>query len=155
DLGETLRRLDTIGMDFQNSSRLAFQSERIASGFQVSVKDGILFKEGPPNEIGSMLFDLVSACMAIGDLAYGSRGYQPMTFAEEVEKVFIANGLEFERGKEVKGRSTTPYKIDFTVTTQQKVFRVQAMEAQSSGGIRKWVNATFRMWNDIYTSDQV
>jgi hypothetical protein len=154
DLGETMRRLDMIGLDTHTSSTIAYQVERISSGLQVSMEDGILFKEGNRNDIGSLLFDVVSACTAVGDLAFGSRGFQPLTFQEEVATLLKSNDLSFDRGHTVRGRSTREYKIDFMVTTRHRVSYVHALSAQTRGGILAWVNATFAMWSDIETAQE-
>lgn len=154
DLGETLRRLDTIGMDFQSSGMLAFQVDRITSGFEVSIQDGVIFKEGAPDAAGALMFDVLSACMAIGDLAYYSRGYRPLTFHDEVSKLLQVIGLKFEKGYEATGRSTTRYAVDFAVKTSHRVSLIQAMGARTQSGIEKWVNRTYRMWSDVRTKDE-
>jgi hypothetical protein len=155
DLGETLRHLDTIGMNFQASGRLAFQVERIASGFQVSLQDGVMFKQGPRADAGALMFDLMSTCMAIGDLAYSGRTYQPLTFHEEVSKVLDATGLPFETGYAVTGAiSGERLKIDFKVTAQHRVSYIHAMEARTKSGVKKWVDATYRLWNDVQTGQE-
>jgi hypothetical protein len=155
DLGETLRHLDAIGMNFQASGRLAFQVDRIASGFQVNLKDGIMFKEGSHTDAGAIMFDVLSACMAVGDLAYCGRAYRPLTFHEEVTKVLQVTGLEFEKGYTAKGGiSYEEYSIDFRVTAPKRVSLVQAMEARTKAGIKKWVDATYRMWMDVQTGEE-
>jgi hypothetical protein len=154
DLGETLRRLDTIGMDIYGSGKFAYQAERIASGFEVHIENGVLLKSGPRQNVGGVLFDVLSVCMAIGDLAYGSRGYQPLTFYDEVEKLLAINEYDFEKHHLIKGGSTTEYRIDFQVKTRQRVSLVQTLGAKTESGIKKWVNATFRMWNDVETGEE-
>ena len=86
DLGETLRHLDTIGLDLHTSGRLVYQVERIASGFEVTVENGVLLKTGSQQDLGTIIFDVVAVCMAIGDLAYTSRAYLPLTFSQEVPR---------------------------------------------------------------------
>src|ERR1700722_4534706 len=51
DLGQTLRRLDTIGIDYLESGRTAFQVERIATGYDVEIRDGILCKKCTRDDI--------------------------------------------------------------------------------------------------------
>jgi hypothetical protein len=153
DLGETMRRLDMIGLDVHTSATTAYQVERISSGLQVSVEDGIIFKEGDSKDIGSLIFDVVSACTAVGDLAFGSRGFQPLTFEDEVATLLKNNDFSFNRNHPVRGKSRE-YKVDFVVTTQHRVSYVQALSAQSRQGILAWVNATFAMWSDIETGEE-
>jgi hypothetical protein len=154
DLGETMRRLDMIGLDTHTSATTAYQVERISGGLQVSMEDGVLFKEGDSNDIGKLLFDVVSACTAIGDLAFGSRGFQPLTFEEEVATLLKSNDFSFARGRTVRGRSSREYKIDFMVTTMHRVSYVHTLSAQSRSGVLAWVNATFAMWSDIETGGE-
>jgi hypothetical protein len=157
DLGETMRRLDTIGMDVQASGTFAYQADRIASGFQVGIKKGILFKEGSPQEIGSLVFDVVSACMAIGGLAYRGRGYLPLTFAEEVTKLLKVNDFDFEEKHPLLGNTGTRYHADFKVMSHNgnRVSYVHTLAARTPGGTSKWVDHTYRMWRDIITSGTV
>jgi len=149
DLGETLRRLDTIGMNIQASGKFAYQAERISSGFNVAIEKGVLCKRGTRQELGTLFFDVLSASMAIGDLAFGSRGYQPLTFIDEVAKVLLINAFDFEKRHEIRGKTTTQYHVDFQVKAPHRVSLVQALGARSQAGVRKWVNATYRMWNDV------
>lgn len=157
DLGETMRRLDTMGMDVQASGTLAYQAERIASGFQVGIKRGILFKEGLRQNLGRLVFDVVSACMAIGDLAYKGRGFLPLTFAEEVTKLLKVNDLDFDEKHPLVGHSGTRYYSDFQVTSDNgnRVSYVHTLAARSTSGASKWVDHTYRMWRDIITSGKV
>jgi hypothetical protein len=155
DLGETMRRLDTIGMDVQASGTLAYQADRIANGFNVGIKRGILFKEGAPKDIGRLVFDVVSACMAIGDLAYRGRGYLPLTFVEEVTKLLKVNDFDFEEKHPLLGKSGTRYHADFMITAQHRVSYVHTLAARTPGGTSKWVDHTYRMWRDIITSGRV
>jgi len=155
DLGETLRRLDTVGMDIGASGKLAYQTERIASGFNVTLQSGILLKEGPRQDVGSLLLDVLSACMAIADLMYGTRAWQPLTFVDEVAKLLTINDFSFERQHPILGRSGTKYHVDFQVVTPHRVLLVETLAARTVAGARAWVNATYRMWNDIVTGDVV
>lgn len=155
DLGETLRRLDTLGLDIESSGTLAFQVERITSGFQVGVENGAMFKEGPRDDAGTLMFDVLSACMAVGDLAYAGRNYRPLTFHEEVSKLLLATGLEFTENQPVTGAVTaTHYSIDFMVVAPHRVSYVQAMAARTESGRKKWVNQTYRMWMDVQTAEE-
>jgi len=155
DLGETLRRLDTIGLDVHTSGRLAFQTERIAGGFSVTIQNGVLLKTGAHQDVGALISDVSSVCMAIGDLAYTSKAYRPLTFGDEVQHLLTINDFEFERNHKLKGASTTEYTVDFQVTTQSRVSLVQTLGATTQSGVIKWVNQTYRMWNDTQTGEVV
>ncbi len=155
DLGETLRRLDTAGMDFSASSKLAYQTDRIAGGFGVVLHNGILLKEGPRQSVGNLILDVLSACMAIADLMYGTRAFQPMSFVDEVAKLLTVNNFEFKKNYEATGQSGTKYRIDLEVLRQHRVSLVHTLAARTRSGVKTWVNATYRMWSDIYTGDVV
>jgi hypothetical protein len=156
DLGETLRRLDTVGMDIGMSGKLAYQTERIAGGFGVVVHDGVLLKDGPRGAVGNLLLDVLSACMAIADLVYGTRAYQPLAFVDEVAKLLTVHKFEFQRNYESTGTlSGTKYRVDLKVTTQHLVSLVHTLDARTRAGVRQWVNATYRMWSEILTTDTV
>jgi hypothetical protein len=120
----------------------------------VSVEDGALFKEGDRKDVGSLLFDVVSACTAIGDLAFGSRGFQPLTFDDEVATLLKSNDFSYGRGLSVRGRSSRSYKVDFVVTTLHRVSYIHTLSAQSRSGVLAWVNATYAMWHDVDTGQE-
>ncbi len=105
--------------------------------------------------VGEAMSDVISACMAIGDLAYGSRGYQPMTFNEEVSKYLLINDFKPERNYQITGRFGTHYHVDFSVMEQSRVTHIQTLSSRTQGGSRKWVNQTYRMWSDISTGNVV
>jgi hypothetical protein len=62
DLGETLRRLDTLGMDVLDTTSLSFTAHRIAEGFGVKIHDGIILKKGQPEAVGRLVFEVLSVC---------------------------------------------------------------------------------------------
>jgi hypothetical protein len=149
DLGETLKRLDTVGMDVSRSSDLYHLMNKIATGFGVGIQSGVLVKDGPPEQVGQMLFDVLLACQAVGDLIYGSRSYQPLQFKDEVAEVLEDSGIAFFRGESVTGNSGTAYKVDFRIRRPDGNVFVQTLAPSSRTRGKVIVNSTFRMWSDI------
>ena len=73
DLGETLRSLDTLGLDVMDTPNALFAAQRIAEGFGVAIDRGILVKRGSADSVGSLVLDVILACQSVGSLIYGSR----------------------------------------------------------------------------------
>lgn len=80
DLGETLRQLDTLGMDVCNTPKLKYAAERIAAGVKVEIQGGVIVKRGRAAEVGNLLFDVLSAVKLVSSLIYGNRAYEPIGF---------------------------------------------------------------------------
>ena len=68
DLGETLRHLETLGMDVISNPKHWFQVQHIAAGLQVQVREGVIFKETAKENVGEAIFDVLAACKAVADL---------------------------------------------------------------------------------------
>jgi hypothetical protein len=153
DLGETLRKLDTLGMDVCSTPALMFLAERIANGLGVWIDNGVIRKDGAPAEAGEIAFAVISVCQGVGDLIYRTRGYTPTSFEDEVDRFLKDGGVQAERKREVRGVSETVYTVNFQISTRQPPTLIEAISPKSNAGVRGKVNATFRMWSDINTVD--
>jgi hypothetical protein len=149
DMGETLRHLDTQGMDVCNVPNHFFAAERIAGGFGVAVTEGVLRKEGPSEQVGELVFDVLGACKAVAALIYGNRSYEPANFDVEVIEYLEEHGLHPEPGGKVRGQTGEEYPISLRVPTPRGEFYVKTISPKTNGGVRREVNATFRMWHDV------
>jgi hypothetical protein len=150
DLGETMRRLDTLGMDVLETPNLSYTAHRIADGFGVTIRDGIILKEGPRETAGQLVFEILSVCKAVGSLIYGSKAYKPMNFKEEVKQFLVSHRFRVEPKVTESGTTGKRYKVAFRVYvggTQAAL--VEPLSPQKSVGIKKKIDATFRMWADI------
>ncbi len=116
DLGETLRYLDTNGMDIMSTPNLLFAARRIAGGFGVEIREGILVKDGPPAAVGQLVFDVVSAAQAVASLLYGNRSYEPQVFDDEVAEYLESHDLAVERPYQVTGQSGKKFSVSMSRT---------------------------------------
>lgn len=150
DLGETLRRLDTLGMDVLDTPSLFYTAHRIADGFRAGIREGVILKEGARADVGQLVFEVATVCQAVGSLVYGSKAYKPLRFQEEVRAFFTNSGFQFDQKVPVTGGSRTTYRVDFGVwVTRTKRALVEPLSPTKSSGSRRKVNATFRMWVDL------
>lgn len=156
DYGETLRRLDIIGLDVNSSDRVGFQVDQIAKSYDVIIENGVLLKTGSKTDVGSMIFDLISVSQYVSSLAFGGRSYQPLTFNTQVDRLLDRNRLSFTRDfKQESMVSGKIFTIDFRVVTDHRTSYVQVQDARSEAGISTWINATFRMWTELKTPKKV
>lgn len=155
DFGETLRRLDSVGIDFDSSERTAFQVGRLAKSYGLTIEDGILLKQGNKRDVGNLMFDVLSCCRSVADLVYASRAYAPLTFKVQVEKFLTSNGVNFDKHVERIGRFDTKYFIDFRAEYTGRVSYLQVQGARSKAGAHNWINQTFRMWTELPTAGVV
>jgi Domain of unknown function DUF1828 len=149
DLGETLRYLDTNGMDIMSTPNLLFAAKRIAEGFGASIREGVLVKDGPPETVGQLIFDVLSAVKAVSSLVYGNRAYEPAGFDDEVAEYLESHDLPIERCVPVTGISGSRYKVSLRVAGPQKTMLVETLAPKTISGVRSKVNAVFTEWSDI------
>jgi hypothetical protein len=149
DLGETLRHLETLGMDVISNQKRWFQVQHIAAGLQVQVREGVILKEAAKESVGETIFDVLAACKAVADLIYSTRAYEPATFEDEVAEYLEESELKAERRVPVVGESGTKYTVNLQVPAGQKTALIATLSPKSSAGVRGQVNAVFRMWSDI------
>lgn len=69
DLGHTLRRLDTVGLDLYAGWKFAFHAERIETSYEVSIRNSEFFKRCTAGTVGGAMSDVVSVCLAVAGLA--------------------------------------------------------------------------------------
>jgi hypothetical protein len=148
DLGETIRHLETEGFDVLGSKSNRYKVEQIASRVHVEIQRGMIVKEGKPEKIGELMFDVISAAKGIGDLIFLSRAYEPATFNEEVAKFLIEKSISFEPNYSINGVTGTKYIIDFRIV-KPKIMLVNTLSPSKEAGMRRKVDAVFRIWSDI------
>jgi len=149
DLGETLRHLDTLGMDVVNTPKLKYAAERIAAGLQVSIQSGVIVRRGRAAEVGKLVFEVLSAIKLVSSLVYGNRAYEPVGFDEEVQEFVKSNGIDVERRVSVPGVSGSEYTVSFKLHAPGGGALVQTISPRTKGGVKSQVNSAFRMWSDI------
>ncbi len=69
DLGQTLCRLNTVGLDFYAGWKFAFHAERIAAQYEVSIRNGAFCKRCTAETVGEAMSD-VSVCLAVAGLSH-------------------------------------------------------------------------------------
>ena len=149
DLGETLRHLETLGLEVISNQKRWFQMQHIVTGLRVQVQDSIILKESSKEDVGETIFDVLAACKAVADLIYSTRAYEPATFEDEVAEYLEEGNLELERRVKIVGESGTKYTVSLQVPVGQKVALIETLSPKSSAGVRGQVNAAFRMWSDV------
>ena len=150
DLGETLRNLDTAGMDVCSNRNLLIAAKRLADGYGVTLEKGILLKQSSPEAVGAAVFDVISSCKAVASLIYGSRAYEPASFDDEVVDFLESNEVYPERPFETHGMSVTRYTVKMRVPMPDGDALLETLSPKTSGGIKSRVNAAFRLFSDIY-----
>lgn len=149
DLGETLTYLETTGLEVIGNSIREFKAHRIAEGVGVQIERGVIVKRGSVKNLGELIFDVVTACKAIGDLVYTTRAYEPALFEEEVAGYLIAENLTVEPRAPVIGKSGTNYRVSLRVRTGQREALVATISPKTPKGSIRRVNDTLRMWMDV------
>lgn len=145
DLGEATRHLHTQGFDVFASPKRKFIAETVASRVNALFRDGTLEKEGKPEDVGGMLFDIVAASRGVADLIYTSRAYEPAPFIDEVAEYLRQQIIPFEQRVPVRGESGRQYKIPFKI----KSVYLQPLTAEFQRSLKPRVDATVRMWVDV------
>lgn len=150
DLGETLRHLESIGLDVYASSKRQFLLEQISRRLNVNTQRGKLEKEGTAQEVGNLLMDVVATAQSIADLAYTSKAYEPATFPKEVSIFLHENQIEHEYQPYVFGASRKKYRVSVRLDgSRESEILVEAMSPNEQFAMTPVVNRVIRMWVDI------
>lgn len=150
DFGETLRKLESQGIDILNSTKRLYTAEKICSGIGVKIHRGCLEKEGETARSGEIMFDLLAAIKAVADLVYTSKAYEPATFDKEVEKYLAKHQVRFEPNVEIKGMSGRDYRVGFRIPgPKTNAILVETLSPKQESGMSSRVSGIVRMWVDI------
>lgn len=149
DLGETLRYLETAGMQIIGFPKRQFKANRIAEGLGVQMERGIIVKRGKVTEIGALVFDVVTACKAVGDLLYSGTAYEPAVFQDEVADYLISQNISAETDVPIQGRSSTDYKVNVRARIGNREALIATISPKSPKGVISRVDHVLRMWNDV------
>lgn len=150
DLGETLRHLESHGVDVLGSAKRRFLLEQVAKRIHVDVRRGKLVAEGPLNQVGSLVLDVVMAAQGVADLIYTSKAYEPATFPKEVSIFLTEHNVPHESHAPMLGSSGTKYWTSLRIDGSREVeVLVEAMSPMQESGMTPVVNRVFRMWSDV------
>ena len=150
DLGETMRHLESAGLDPFASGKRRLLVDQIARRLHVEVVLGKLQKEGPSEDVGAMVLDVAAAAIAVADLVYTSRAYEPATFTEEVSLYLTEHGIEHRRDVEVFGDTGRRYHVSLGLNGKRiRPLYVQALSPAQTGQMNNLINRVFRMWWDV------
>lgn len=150
DLGETLRHLESLGVDILASSKRRFLLEQITGRVHVNVHRGKLEREGPIEDLGTLFMDVVAAAQGVADLVYTSKAYEPATFPEEVSILLSEHKIEHEKRPLVLGTTGKKYWVSLRINGRRpKETLIEAMSPSQEAAMTTMVNRVFRMWFDI------
>jgi hypothetical protein len=146
DLGEATRHLHTQGFDVFASPKRKFIAETAASRVNAVFENGVIVKEGSPEEIGGVLFDVIAAARGVADLVYTSRAYEPAPFVDEVADFLTEHQFRFERRVPIRGESGREYRVGFRI--EQKIL-LHPISAEFQRALKPRVDAALHMWLDV------
>jgi len=122
--------------------------ESLASRSNLNIRNGEIYKDIELKQIGEAIFDVIMASKAIGDLIFSSRAYEPALFVEEVASFLKERRVRFKPKVSVQGATGKKYKVDFKIFNH-RISYLQTLSPVSKAGIKRKVDATFRMWYDF------
>ncbi|MFC1592839.1 DUF1828 domain-containing protein [Candidatus Omnitrophota bacterium] len=150
DLGETLRHLESTGLDLLASRKRRFLLEQITKRLHVEIQRGKLQKEGPIDSVGDLLVDVAAAAQAVADLIYTSKAYEPATFPEEVSIFLTEHNIEHERNYRVIGETGKTYRVNLRLDGhREKEILIEALSPSQETAMTATVNRVFRLWSDV------
>jgi hypothetical protein len=150
DLGETLRHLESVGLDLLASRKRRFLLEQIAKRMHVEIQRGKLQKEGPVDNVGALLVDVAGAAQAVADLIYTSKAYEPATFPEEVSIFLTEHNIEHEKHYPVMGETGKKYWVSLRIDGhREKEILVEALSPSQETAMTTTINRAFRLWSDV------
>jgi hypothetical protein len=148
DLGETLRSLDSQGLD-TSTAKKRYVIEQIAHKANVTVSEGRLISEGRESTVGDLILDVVTASKGIADLIYSARSYEPATFKDEVIAWVTAEHIQADFSVKERGVTGSTYTVDVRANTRNVQLLAQALSPPESKNVKPKINSVFRMWSDL------
>lgn len=150
DLGETLRHLESVGLDLLGSRKRRFLLEQITQRLHVNNRNGKLEKEGSADEIGSILVDVTAAAHAVSDLIYTSKAYEPATFIEEVSLFLSEREIKHDKNYKVLGETGKTYRVSLRIDGSRPAeILVETLSPPQETAMTATVNRALRKWFDI------
>jgi len=101
--------------------------------------------------LAEAVFDVVAGCLALGDMLYLSRAYQPSSFKDRVGEIVRVAGIMAKEDVPVTGESGRTYRIHFTlyVPGVKRSGFLQTLSPRHPSGVKPMTDATLRMWVDL------
>lgn len=154
DAGETARYLANHGFDPTATPRGKRILEAIVARTGVEPVLPEVRKTAALSQLGEAVFDVILACLALGDTLYLSRAYRASRFVEEVARALMEARLKWTRNKDVVGASGRPYRVHFALTVYDDGVPsgealLHTLTAREAAGAKPAVDAVTRMWFDI------
>lgn len=151
DYGETGRFLANHGYDPLATPRGREVLEGLVARTGIEKALPEIRKVTSLSELGDAVFDVILGCIALGDMLYLSRAYQPSEFTDRVAEVVRGSGLVATKNVSVKGKSGTSYRIHFSLKVQggERGGLLQTMSPKRPSGIKPMTDAAVRMWLDL------
>ncbi len=150
DLGETLRHLESVGLDLLGSRKRRFLLEQITQRLHVDIRNGKLEKEGSADNVGSILVDVAAAAHAVSDLIYTSKAYEPATFTEEVSIFLTEKDIQHDKNYKIVGETGKTYRVSLRINGRRPVdILVETLSPPQETAMTATINRALRKWFDI------
>lgn len=150
DLGETLRHLESVGLDLLASRKRKFLLEQISQRLHVDIINGKLEKECLPDDVGPMLIDVAATAHAVADLIYTSKAYEPTTFNEEVSLFLTEKEVEHSKNYKVTGETGKTYRVGLRLNGIRPVeVLIETLSPPQETAMTSTINRALRKWFDI------
>jgi hypothetical protein len=150
DLGETLRHLESMGLDLFASRKRKFLLDQIAQRTHVILERGKLQKEGSTEEIGATMLDVIAASHSVASLMYTSKAYEPTIFNDEVSEYLTENSIKHQKDYPVVGLSGKKYRVNIQVNSNRpKELLIETLSPSQEYAITATINRVIRLWFDI------
>ena len=150
DLGETIAMLAVQGFDPHASEKRKWLLERASRLADVTLNEGELRKQGPSENVGSLILDVAAAARGVADLIYLHRSQEPRDFDARVVEFVSDHAAEVLPRAPIKGESGHTYRVTAKVLrVDRKPLLVSALSPRGQGQIKASVDRTIRQWVDI------
>ena len=153
DLGETLRHLESMGLDLYASRKRKFLLDQIAQRIHVQLVRGRLEKRGSKADVGAMLLDVATAAHSIASLMYTSKAYEPTVFNDEVSDYLTENDIKHQKNYPIIGTTGKKYRVNIRVNSNRpRELFVETLSPSQESAVTTTVNRVVRLWVDIEAS---
>jgi hypothetical protein len=150
DMGDTFGYLYVNGLTATRS--LTDTVRRLTKRFNISLRNQELITEPAHGEqLGISLHSLIQGILQTSDLIQKRRPANRLRFDDEVEKLIITQGVNYDSDYEVQGR-VEKYRIRFHIDRGRRML-VQPLSAASEAGAYQWAERWAWRFSEIKRQD--
>lgn len=149
DGGEVLARLDSVGVNINNRSRLGQSWKRLLAAHAIENDHGLLRRRASIEQAADLVQEMADAIANLDGLRLLAPAPRRPAFPDRVTTYLEAEFPIVEPRAELVGMSGTPYRVTAAAGTEGRRVYIQTASRQNSAAQRSAVEHCYTMFSDV------